>query len=339
MRTDSRLQPLLDILEQPSSTCVLGAGVSFPFVPLVAGFSASVRRRVLEVGCFPAEPIEHDEVSLRILGPRRRTGSLLDDNVLLEEDLVYEHVAPTAVRAATVALLRPIPPAAVPVQYGFFNLARHRLSLINFNNDGFAYEFCNHHALTHPHGSSLSAADRGRYDWENLIDACQEYPDLSDVAPPGLLLPQKEPLEIAGSRAFATMHQFLNGAKHLAIIGYSFCEKDDEMDDWMSYRMVVSAIKSRDIPVTAVAPNARELAVRLQHDSGKNSINAIATQWKELSSAVLISTDLPRFKACTHSRLCSRCVAYYNEFLLDGGARARSLQSRASRIAIAISPS
>jgi hypothetical protein len=169
------LQTLLSALEELGSCFVLGAGVSAPIVPLAAQLGAHVRKRLLAVGSFPASPIPRDVISNRILGPARTSFDPHDDTFVIQEEIIARHLSPAAVRAATVALLRPEVPIYAPPQYRVFGLSRYRHSLINLNNDGLADEYCSQHTVVNVHGTSLSADNRSHRDWDSLIDALQNF--------------------------------------------------------------------------------------------------------------------------------------------------------------------
>jgi hypothetical protein len=307
------LRTLLDAFEQPSSCIVLGAGASVPIVPSVAQLQRLVRRRLLAIGVFPAETVTQDEVGKRVLGGRREYFSNAEDALALEEELVANHLSPAAVRAATVALLRPEPPSFVPPQYGVFSLARHTLMIINYNNDGLAAKYCGHHIVVNVHGSSLTKQDRERLAWEKWIDTFQKFPGLSGIDVPGLLLPQREPETLKQSLQYRAVKKCLSAANRLVLIGYSF----GQMDDHIAYESIIDSLKHAPIPTLLIQPEPRDLQERLAEESKSPSIFVLPAYWDSLSEAIMFSTTNERRRTCNHRKLCAECVAYYYEAFLD----------------------
>lgn len=310
------MQTLLSAFEEPRSCFVLGAGASAPIVPLAAQLGAHVRKRLLSIG-FPAIPIQRDAISERILGPVQTCFNLNDDATAIQEEIVASHLSPAAVRAATVAVLRPNAPLYAPSQYQVFNLSKYQLSLVNFNNDGFANQYCSsRHVVINVHGTSLSVEDRALVDWERHIDALQHFPNLRGIEIPGLFLPQREPEEIAQTPEYLAMQRLLRGACRLVLVGYSFGDMDDEV----AYRLITSAITSRRIETIVVKPDATDLACRISEACKSSKVASLSVYWDKLSSAIIASIGQPRYKTCDHRRLCSKCVNYLYNAFLDGRA-------------------
>jgi|WetSurMetagenome_2_1015567.scaffolds.fasta_scaffold00222_29 hypothetical protein len=307
------LQVLLNALEEPGSCFVLGAGASAPIVPLAAQLSIQVKKRLLSIGSFPALPTPRDVISDRILGAPQTSRFPLDDTFAIQEELAARHFSPAAVHAATVALLRPEMPLYAPPQYQVFGLSRHSHSFINFNNDGLADQYCSQHTVVNLHGTSLSADVRSRLNWESHIDTLQQFHELQGIEIPKLLLPQREPMEIAISKEYRIARNLLQAARKIIIVGYSF----GEMDDWIAYNMITSAIRNRHLVTVVVKPDADELALRISEDSGRSTTMALPVYWDKLTMAILASVEKPKYKTCTHVRLCARCVDYLYNGVLD----------------------
>ncbi len=311
-RTPS-LQTLLSALEEPSSCFVLGAGASAPIVPTAAQLGAHVRKRLLATGTFPANPIPRDAISDRILGAAGRASFDLSDDASIEEEFVAR-LSPAAVRAAAVELLRPEASSCAPPQYQVFGLSKHRLSLINFNNDGLADRYCGQHAVINVHGTSLSVEDRARVDWDGVIDVLQNYPELPGIKIPGLFLPQIEPEEIAMTSEYVAAQKLLEGARRLILVGYSF----GDMDDRVAYDLIIRTISSRRVATVVVKPDATDLALQISEDSRSSTVAGLPAYWGKLASAIIASLgQQPRYKTCDHRRLCSRCVTYLYQAFLD----------------------
>ena len=306
------LQLLLSALEEPGSCFVLGAGASAPIVPLAAQLSDLVRKRLLSVGSFPSMPTPRDVISDRILGPALTNLFPSDGTFAIQEEIAARHFSPAAVHAATIALLRPEMPIYAPPQYQVFGLSRHRHSLINLNNDGLVDQYCSQHTVANLHGTSLSADARSRLDWDSHIDALQYFHGLQGIKIPGLLLPQREPVEIAMNKEYRVARELLQVARRVIIVGYSF----GDMDDWIAYDMNTSAIRTRRLVTVVAKPDAHDLALRISDDSGSSTTMALPVFWDKLAMAILASIGKPKHKTCKHMRLCARCVDYlYNAFL------------------------
>ncbi len=308
------LQTLLSALEEPDSCFVLGAGASAPIVPLATQLGAHVRKRLLDIGSFPPSPIPRDAISDRILGPVQTSFDPNDDTFTIQEEIVARHLSPAAVRTATVAFLRPEVPIYAPPQYQVFGLSRYRHSLINFNNDGLADQYCGQHTVVNLHGTSLSANDRSHLEWDSLIDALQDFPELQGIEIPGLLLPQREPEEIAMTKEYRIARKLLQAARRVILVGYSF----GDMDDWIAYDVITSAIRSRRFATVVAKPEAYDLAHRISDDSASSTVMALPVYWDKLTMAIIASVGEPRYKTCSHMRLCIRCVDYLYNAFLDG---------------------
>lgn len=307
------LQLILSALEEPGSCFVLGAGVSAPIVPLAAQLSALVRKRLLSIGSFPACPIPRDVISDRILGPALTNRFQNDDAFAIQEEIAARHFSPAAVHAATVALLRPEVSIYAPSQYQVFSLSKYRYSLINFNNDGLADQYCSQHIVANLHGTSLSADVRSRLDWDSHIDALQHFHGLHGIKIPGLLLPQREPVEIAMNKEYRLARKLLQAARRIIIVGYSF----GDMDDWIAYDMITSAIRTRRLVTVVAKPDAYDMALQISDDSRSSAVMALPVFWDKLAMAILASIGKPKYKTCKHVHLCVRCVDYLYKAFLD----------------------
>jgi hypothetical protein len=318
MAANAGLQVLLDTLERPASSIVLGAGVSYPFAPLVSDLRNLVADRVLSVGIFPAEHISRDEVSDRILGERQHVSPF--DDGLMRETLIEGYLSASAVRATLIGLLRPVPPRLAPIQYTVFALATFPLTLINFNNDGLADLYCRRHTRLNMHGTSLSASMREQIDWEARIDALQMYPAIAPPIVRGLLLPGPEPQDSMVTPLFLAASAHLATAQRIALVGYSFGGGDDVA----AYTMITSAIRHGRYPAVVVSPDARQLSGRIEADC-RSTVHYVSARWEPLARAIVSSIRQPRHKSCDHKHLCVRCVSYLYGVLLNEDRRRSTL--------------
>jgi hypothetical protein len=276
---------------------------------------ALASRRLLAAGIFPAEPIPRDAVATGVLGPPRTIGRPWDLNSQINEELLANHISPAAVRAVTIALLAPRSHERIPPQYAAFNIAAHRLGIINYNNDGLATRYCHAHAVVNVHGTTLSAGTLERLEWEDWVDIYQEFPDLPAIRVPGLYFPEPESLGMMFGRVYGEVWRLLGSARRLAIIGYSF----GEGDDWIGYHYVQGALSARSIPAVVVKPDSDYLVQRLIDDSGNRNIIGLSMYWDRLACAILATRLCNRYKTCLHGRLCARCIDYTYCLFMDSG--------------------
>jgi hypothetical protein len=310
------LRTILDTLEQPNACFVLGAGTSVPIVPIATQLSERVRRRLLSIGIFPTTPVARDSVTERILGPPRSVFDLRSHDQAIEEELVARHVSPAAVHAAFMAEVRPQSSLVLLPQYSVFGLSKFELSLINFNVDGLADEYCSNHLVINMHGTSPSAEHRKNQNWDALIDGLQEFHEIPPLRIGGLLLPQPEPASISLSTEFGIAWASLNSAARLVLVGYSF----GGMDDREAYALITRAIRLRKLETVVLSPDPTDLAFRIQDDASWGGVAAFPGYWDKLSAAIISSIGRPRRKSCDHARLCLSCVEYLYEAFLDAGA-------------------
>lgn len=283
---------------------------------MAAELGQRVRKRLLAVGIFPTSPVARDIVTDRILGPPHPRWKLNSGDRAIEEELVARHLSPAAVQAAAMVLLRPQPSFAPPPQYAVFGLSRFRLSLINFNVDGLADEYCSQHLVIDMHGTGPSAQHRTRHNWDALIDGLQEFPEIPPLQIERLLLPQLEPTHISLSTEFERARTALSKAARLVLVGYSF----GAMDDREAYALVTRALRLRRLETAVLSPNPADLVARLQEDASWGGVTGFPGYWDKLSTAIISSIGRPRRKTCDHARLCIDCVEYLYEAFLDASA-------------------
>jgi hypothetical protein len=235
---------LLRAFEEPRSCFVLGAGASLPLVPIGSQLANKVRERGFQMPSYPVDRMDRDILGTRMLGSSSELESFWDDRTLLNEALLW-HLSPGAVRAIVTTYLSPASHLRIPPQYDVFNLAKHPLGLINFNNDGLASKYCPQHRVINVHGTGFTDADKSRIDTEWWIDIHQEYPDMPFIGVPGLYLPQPEVPELAHDPAYGAVDYVLNRSPHVAIVGYSF----GGGDDWMAYGRFFAPSRIRERPL------------------------------------------------------------------------------------------
>jgi hypothetical protein len=326
MQLDGRhvmaLDQFLRMFEEPDALYFLGAGASHPIVPMAAKLGELVLEQTLALGHYPTTPVPLDLVAERIVGQAklrlRRVDHRNDDWILRAE--LAERISPGAVQAAAVGLLHPGKPDRCP-QYEVFQLSTYPATLINFNNDGLADAFCTKHVVLTVHGTSLNPQRRQALDWDRLVDSLQMFSALRAPIVPGLLLPQLEPQGIVETTPYVDARRRIMRAKRIALIGYSF----GGMDDQVAYRLLTWTVARTRVPIIVVGPDVGDLVMRLREDAPGAPVIGLVARWYALAEAI-IASSLRRFhKSCDTGRLCSRCVAYVYEAILDESWWATSL--------------
>lgn len=291
---------------------MLGAGASWPLVPIGKQLADKVRERGLQMPSYPVYKMNRDIVGSRMLGSNSELESFWDDSALLNEALLW-HLSPGAVRAIVTTYLMPASHLRVPPQYDVFNLARHRLDLINFNNDGMASKYCPQHRVINVHGTGFTNEDKSRIDTEWWINIHQEYPDMPFVGVPGLYLPQPEVPELAHHPAYEAVDCVLSRSRRIAIVGYSF----GGGDDWMAYGRILRTLQNSETSAVILSLEPRDLVEQLKEQSKNGAVFGLTLSWDLLAAAIIASPARARRKTCSHSTtFCASCVMYlYNAFL------------------------
>jgi hypothetical protein len=282
-------------------------------VPLMRQLAATIGDLALDSGIFPAETMQLDPVAKGILRMRgARPIAPWETAELIREELLQEHISSGAILAATVAALSPPPILRIPPQYAVFGCARHRLGIINYNNDGLASRYCAPHLVVNVHGTTPAAMEGARSAWVEMIEIYQEFPDLPWSSLPGLHFPAPETLEMASWPAYARIERLLWRAARLAIIGYSFGEDFD----WVSRRLVINAL-ARGAPAVIVNPHGKEIAEGLCDDARSNVAVSLPMRWDMLACAILAVKSQRAGRTCSDRLLCARCIDYTYHSLVD----------------------
>jgi len=305
---------MLDALAKSRSCAMLGAGASWPIVPIVHELRPLVAKRGLATGAFPAVRIPRDAVGATVLPRPRMADRIWTERDDLEEELLHR-LTPGAVQAIAVSFLAPRPYQWAPPQYEVFNHSRYRMAIINYNTDGLADRHLPSHLIVNVHGTGLIQAELEALDWEHCIDSFQEF-DGPPIVIPNLFLPQPEPETLKSSLAYRKVRRMLRGADRLAIVGYSFGDNDDRVGK----EAVISALGNRPLPVVVVQPNAYELAGALAEEARHSAVHPLSVYWESFSSAVIASVTRPRWKVCNHQQHCALLAAAATP-LVSGGLK------------------
>jgi hypothetical protein len=307
------LKQLLNAFEDVGSSFVLGAGASWPLVPIGNEFVDRVRERGLSMRSFPVYRFDRDILSTRMLRSNTGLASLWDDQSQFNEEILW-HLSPSAVRAIVTAYLCPASHRYAPPQYDVFNLAKRRIDIINFNNDGLASRYCSKDRVINVHGTGFTHEDRSRIDMERWIDIYQEYPEMPFAGVPGLYLPLPEVPELEHSAAYRAVDEVLNRSRRLALVGYSFGRGDDSL----AYKRILRVLRQSGSSAVVLSPDSRDLVEQMTEQSKNKSVIGLPLRWHLLAAAILASPTRARFKTCSHSAgLCARCIMYFYDVFLD----------------------
>lgn len=310
------LDQFLKTLEGFNSVYFLGAGASYPIMPMADPLGVLAIKQVLALGCFPVDRLILDPVAESIVG-RAKQGLKLcspwNDYLVIRAEL-SERISGSAVQAAAIGLLHSGTPAKCP-QYEVLQCMARPATILNFNNDGLASTFCAKHVVLNMHGTSLNPQQRQVLGWSRYIDNLQMFPELQAPIIPGLLLPQSEPYDIIYSTPYLAARSFLSRAKRIALIGYSF----GGMDDRVAYRLLIKTVERTRAPIVVVVPDVKNLVMRLREDVNGVMIVGLEMLWNVLTEAIITSSTRRLHKSCDMDRLCSRCIAYDYERILDRG--------------------
>jgi hypothetical protein len=319
------LDQLLRMLEEPNALYILGAGASYPLVPMAAKLGEIVLDQTLALGHYSTTPVPLDPIADRIVGQAKRRlhwVNAREDGWLLRTELA-ERISPGAVQASAVALLHPGRPDRC-AQYEVFQVSTYPATFMNFNNDGLADTFCPKHVVLNMHGTSLNPKQRQNLNWAQWIDILQMFPAISAPNVSGLLLPQVEPDGIINTAPYVEASQRILRAKRIALIGYSF----GGMDDRVAYRLLTRAVARTQAPIVVIGPDVHDLVMRLREDVPRVPVMELVARWYELAEAIIASSTRRFHKSCDTDRLCGRCVTYAYEAILDQSGWARSLIRR-----------
>lgn len=178
----------------------------------------------------------------------------------------------------------------IPPQYAVFDVVGSPATLCNFNLDGLASQYCSHrHSVLEMHGR----IDRPWFEhasYRDLLEATVVYGiRLPHLTPK--LMPQPEPENIALQPLYAHAGRLLRCAPALIILGYSFGQRSEGLDDARSFDFFVSLLKLQPRPVFVVSPTPHDLAELLRDTLSSYNVFGISLRWELFSSVVLANVD------------------------------------------------
>lgn len=312
MRRTSRtaleaLSALAQSFAAPDSFYVLGAGASWPHVPMTDQLSDRILEPFLEHGVFQTTPIVRDIVSSRII----RDPEYWIDPLRWE---LIQRLPPNYVISKLPEILAA--QAEFPsANYDVFALAGKPSTIFNMNVDSLATRFRDVHRVLEPHGRSLSPEMFARSGWSAYTKAILDFPELAPLTVPGLTLVGPEPAEVLTRMEYRAAALLLQRSKYVSIIGYSF----GAMDDVHTYAFLTSRISRAHHAVIIISREPYELMCRLSDQLKSTNIHGISATWHHLARAMLSPGDCRKYHAATRGPFCVPCVLYKYEALLDAG--------------------
>jgi hypothetical protein len=261
----------------------------------------------LEHGVFQTEPIVRDVISSRVI----RDPEYWKDPLRWE---LIQRLPPNYVIGKLPELLTTWSRVA-SANYDVFSLAAKPSTIFNMNVDRLAMRSCRGHRVFEPHGRSLSPEMFERIGWSTYTKAILDFPELSPLTVPGLVLPGPEPADVLARAEYRAAARLLPMSNHFSIIGYSF----GAMDDLHTYAFLTSRIPRSHQAVLVISLEPYEMMYRLSDELKSTSVFAISASWQHLSHAILFPGDCKKFHPTSHGAFCVPCVWYQYEALLDAG--------------------
>lgn len=266
-------------MSQPRTFYVLGAGASYGLIPITQDMKRVIEADFRSVGVYETTPAPHSPLFERIFGtipPHERD----------IRKLLLTHMPPGALDLlAQRALWRP-GNSVVPPQYAVFDVVGSPATMCNFNLDGLASTYCGHrHNVLEMHGR----IDSHWFECMNYVDLLEaavvygiRFPHLTPK-----LMPQVEPEGIALLPIFSRARGLFRSACAMIILGYSFGQRNEGLDDRYSFEYVVSLLKIKSCPVFVVSPTPHDLTERLRDSLSSRNVFGISLRWELFSGAVL----------------------------------------------------
>lgn len=269
---------LFSALAMPGACFVLGAGASAPELPLTGEIGNRLGSFTRLLGSFGVMPLPTTPV--RQLG---MTGSTAP-----RESLEYVWQAHRTA-ASTAVLLRHIlrsTAGTCPSQYEVFRFFDRYASVVSYNWDGLARDWCPQQRVIHPHGA-IRGFGFTPGQLEDLLFWTQEdeWSDGLDFLGPVVLPGQEE--SVVSQQTINAVRDLWMSASAIVAIGYGFGSAGEYDEMWAD--IFAEAMRRNPMtPVHIVAPNSMEIAramsVRMQR-----SVNVFAwpLRWNVLADIVL----------------------------------------------------
>ena len=282
--SNTTIRILLGALADPSSCYVLGAGASYPLVPLTSQIPNLVKQAFSRLaGAFPIS-ICCDSPLYKLVHPPHS----FDAYTL--EDWKWLHSTPATIAVLLEQFITPSLESCPP-QYWVFRLFPPTASIVSFNWDRLAGYFCPQRVIN-PHGRT---AARRRLSEQELREFISWTQDISDTSGKGwltalLILPGEE----EGSHMSKTreiIFEKWRTCSSLISIGYSL-----DLTPWgydkVWQEIFLEAMKENPASIHIISPDAVELVGELS-DKLHRSVNVFswAVRWNLLSRALILAAN------------------------------------------------
>jgi|GEM_PF-1110674 hypothetical protein len=280
MLIDTRENGLINLLfafSQPYSFYILGAGASYPIIPLTFQLRNRILDRFFNLGCLPLFDRKPDAVFDRVIGDP----SQYDYETRSRLDYLY----PSAVRAMLLKELCSPFVNSVPHQYKIFMLAYPRSTIFTFNVDRLVRFLSHRHYIIEPHGSLPYGCFRDA-EWDNLIDSFLIY-GIQDPILPGFQFPEPETTTITRTHEYTIASMLIKKANYIVLIGYSFGLYRGVPDDAESFVFLVEHIKSLNLNLIIVDPRSEQVADLFGAACNPRKCVQLKVSWSSLSRSLL----------------------------------------------------
>lgn len=283
MLKELALRRLLWAMSRQQTFYVLGAGASYGLIPVTAELRRKIESEYHSVGVYSVARFPQSPLFERVIGdvshadhdPRRK---------------LLEHMPPGALDLLVQkALWRP-KSGVIPPQYAVFEFVPAPATFFNFNLDGLASLHCAHrHIVLEPHGRIDDYwLDRGRY--REFLEATVLY-EIQIPHHNFKLLPAPETHEIVSRTTYARAVVRYQMSSVMVILGYSFGQRNNTLDDAYSFEFLVSLLRQNPRPVLVVSPTPLELAERLRDALKTYNVYGIPLRWEFFSGLLLASIN------------------------------------------------
>lgn len=290
---------------------ILGAGASYPLVPLIAKIASKILAYAERFPGFPADlGVKNNVTFQRILSDDALPWSRIRSPA---EALVKTgHFTTSTFDGLWRRLLAPTPLPESAAQYEVFRLARPRSILFTLNVDGIGTRYCGGRLwVIEAHGSDR--ADVLHSKWaEELIDT-----NMHDLGlwcfPNGAIPIGPEPVGIACTAPYQRAKGLFRRTEFVVLIGYSFGRrKDGGIDDHETFGFFVDLLRKYPKPLLVVDKEPALIAGELQEAASLPTVYAIQAEWNQLAQAIL---NVAHRSGCYDSlRLLGFCPEIQREY-------------------------
>lgn len=270
-------------MSQPRTLYLLGAGASYGLVPVTQELRRFIKSDYHSVGIYPVTSSPRSQLFERVIGeiPFEKQDI---------EEVLLTHMPPAALDLLVQRGLWRPSHGVVPSQYAVFEVVGSPSTLCNFNLDGLASLYCGHrHLIMEMHGR-IDHVLFERFDYRELLEAAVIYNEgIPHLSPK--LLPQPEPEHMTSHPNYACARNLFPRFRSVIILGYSFGQRSDGLDDKQSFDFFVSLMRLHPRPVFVISSTPQDLAEMLRDKLSSHLVYDIPLRWELFSGAVLANAD------------------------------------------------